>query len=131
MHIMSLVNQIHKAVEKLRLDHGDFNLAMIYNSALDLPTNWNLIVSSDWTDSMGVAESTRAIAEELYQSLGLENRTAVSRVTVLKTSDRFVTDMTQFYPLVSSRGGHPLTQLAAGGITGAGFVFYSQPKVAA
>lgn len=133
MPVFTLVSDVRKVVEALRGRYGEYKLAMLYNSAaLDVPTNWNLIVSSDWTDKLGVAEATRRIAHELHLSLGLENRAAVSRVTVLKTSDPFVRDMTHLYPVLGSEVGIPLSQLTAGGVTeGAGFLFYSQPEIPA
>ena len=98
MHIFPLLSDVRKVVEALRAKYGEYKLAMLYNSAaLDVPTNWNLIVSSDWADDLGIAEATRRIAHELHLSLGLENRAAVSRVTVLMTNDPFVRDMTHLY----------------------------------
>ena len=130
MYIFTLVTDVRKVIETLRERYGEYKLAMLYNSALDLPTNWNLIVSADWTDGRGIADATRLIAKELHNSLGLENRAAISRVTVLNTSDPFVRDMTRLYPVPN--GGAPLNQVTAGGVTeGAGFVFYCQPEVAA
>jgi hypothetical protein len=134
MYIFTLVGDVYKVVENLRIRYGEFKLAMLYNSELDIASNWNLIVSSDWTERLGVAESTRVIARELHDGLGLENRLAVSRVTVLATSDPFVQDMSQLmshtYPAGFPRqGGVPLSHLSAGGVTGAGFIFYSQPAV--
>jgi hypothetical protein len=130
MYIFTLVTDVRKVIETLRGRYGEYKLAMLYNSALDIPSNWNLIVSSDWTDKMGATKATGLIARELHQGLGLENRAAVSRVTVLKTTDRFVQEMTRLYRVPP--GGAPLNQVTAGGITeGAGFVFYSQPEVPA
>jgi hypothetical protein len=133
MPVFTLVSDVRKVIETLRVKYGEYKLAMLYNSAaLDLPTNWNLIVSSDWTDNLGIAEATRRIAHELHLGLGLENRPAVSRVTVLKATDPFVRDMTHLYHVSTQQGGLPLCQVVAGGITeGAGFVFYSQPEVPA
>jgi hypothetical protein len=133
VHIFALVTDVQKVVENLRAKFGDFKLAMLYNSAsaLDVPTNWNLIVSSDWTDRTGLVEATKIIAHELHQSLGLENRPAISRVTVLKTADPFVRDMTHFYPVLSQQDRIPPRQIVAGDVTeGAGFVFCSQPEIA-
>lgn len=128
MYVFTLVADVRKVIEALRATRGEFKLAMLYNLDLNANTNWNLIVSSDWTDAMGLSEATRMIARELHQRFGLENRSAISRVTVLKTSDRFVRDIARLYPMVPP-GGVPLRQ-AAGGITeGAGFVFYSQPEI--
>jgi hypothetical protein len=129
MYIFTLVTDVRKAVEELRSQFGDFKLAMLYNSALDASSNWNLIISSDWTDRMGIAQATKVIAKQLYDFLDLEKRPAIARVTVLKTTDAFVRDMTQLYPVLN--GGVPLQRITAGGITeGAGFVFYSQPEIA-
>ena len=130
MYIFTLVGDVKKVVEKLRLQFGEFNLAMLYNSALDSPSNWNLIVSSDWTDRLGIQEATRVIAQKLHDTLGLENRPAISRVTVLKTGDPFVRDMTRLYPVHTREGGIPLSQVTAGDVAeGAGFLFYSQPEI--
>lgn len=130
MYIFTLVADVRKVVEGLRLTRGEFKLAMLYNLDLDASTNWNLIISSDWTDALGTPEATKVIAHELHRRLGLENKAAVSRVTILKTSDPFVRDMARLYPMLSPGGGVPLKQVTAGGVTeGAGFVFYSQPEI--
>ena len=132
MPVFTLVSDVQKVVERLRGKYSDFKLAMLYNSALDVRYNWNLIVSSDWTDRLGTAEATKLIARELHQDLSLENRPAVSRITVLKTEDPFVQDMTRLYPARGINGGLALSQLSAGGVSdGAGFLFYSQPEIAA
>jgi len=131
MYIFTLVTDVRKVLEGLRDSYGDFDLAMLYNSELGVSSNWNLIASSDWCDRLGIAEATKVIARELHQSLGLENKQAISRITVLKTGDPFVQDMTRMYRVVS-REGVPLNQVTAGGVTeGAGFLFYSQRKIAA
>ncbi len=130
MYIFTLVADVRRVVETLRATRGAFKLAMLYNLDMDSRTNWNLIVSSDWTDGIGVPEATRFIARTLHDRLGLENRIAISRVTVLRTSDPFVMDMTRLYPMTTPGGGVPLRQVTAGGITeGSGFVFYSQPEI--
>ena len=132
MYIFTLVGDVKKVVDILRHRYGDYKLAMLYNSDLDAPTNWNLIVSAEWTDDLGVPEAIRVIAKALHESLGLENKGAISRITVLKTNDPFVTDMTHIYPVPGGHGGLPLHQVTAGGVTeGAGFVFYSQPEIPA
>jgi hypothetical protein len=131
MYFMSLVDRVYSAIETLRVQRGPYKLAMLYNSALNAPSNWNLIVSADWTDQLGVAEATAVIVHVLFETLTPEERAALARVTVLKTTDPFVRDMIRFYPVLTSQGGVPVQQLAAGDVTeGAGFVFYSQPEVA-
>lgn len=129
MYLFTLVEEVRKVLLVLRADHGEYKLAMLYNTDLNAETNWNLIVSSEWSDNLGIPESTRLIAQALHQGLGLENRGAVSRVTVLKTADDFVKDMVKLCPHPDGNG-IPLRQVTAGRVTeGAGFVFYSQPEI--
>lgn len=98
---------------------------MLYNNSLESDSSWNLIVSALWADQMGVGEATRVIAGALNRELEEESQRAISRITVLKTSDPFVRDMTNLYPVT----GHaiPIGQVTAGQITeGSGFVLVSQ-----
>jgi hypothetical protein len=127
MYIFTLVDDVRSVVEKLRADHGEFTLAMLYNSGtLQAGSSWNLIVCAPWTDRIGVSEATHLIADALNKGLESQDKAAISRVTVLKSSDPFVRDMTKLYP-VSGPGGAPLHQVTAGQITeGSAFVLYSR-----
>jgi hypothetical protein len=126
MYIFTLVDDVQKVIEALRAERGEFSLAMLYNDTLEADSSWNLIVSAPWTDKMGNAEATHVIAQALNQGLGWENQRSISRVTVLKTSNPFVRDMTKLYP----GAGIPIAQVTAGEVTeGSGFIIYSQ-KVA-
>ncbi len=127
MHISTLVDDVQKVVEGLRENQGEFTLAMLYNTgSLTSSISWNLIVSAPWTDAMGKYEATHLIAHALHDGLDPENQPAISRVTVLKTTDPFVRDMTYLYP-VASPGGVPLSQVTAGDVDdGSGFIFYSK-----
>ena len=129
MYIFTLVSDVRKVIERLRRERGEFKLAMLYNNALEAESGWNLIVSARWTDEMGTAASIRAIARVLNEDLGMENRNSISRITVLKSSDPFVRDMTSLYPVASS-DGVPFPQVTAGRVTeGSAFVFYSQSAI--
>jgi len=126
MHISTLVDDVLKVVDDLRKKHGEFTLAMLYNpDSLTASSIWNLIVAAPWTDAMGKADTTHLVAHALHDGLDPDNQPAISRVTVLKTSDPFVRDMTFLYPAVSS-GGIAVGQVTAGDISeGSGFIFYS------
>lgn len=129
MYIFTLVDDVEKVVEALRAERGEFSLAMLYNNTLEADSSWNLIASARWTDEMGIAKATHVIAEALSKGLGWENQRSISRVTVLKTSDPFVRDMTKLYP-VRPGARIPIAQVTAGEVTeGSGFIIYSQ-KVA-
>jgi len=131
MYIFTLVSDVRKVVEILRGRYGEFKLAMLYNAALDVSSNWNLILAADWTDKLGITEATHLVARELLQNLSMENRRAVSRITILNTGDPFVRDMTRLYP-VHAEGGVPLSTITAGDVReGAGFLIYSRPEIPA
>jgi hypothetical protein len=127
MYIFTLVDDVRNVLEKLRAEHGEFTLAMLYNTgSLQAGSSWNLIVSASWTDMLGLGDATHLVADALGKGLESQDKAAISRVTVLKTSDQFVRDMTKLYP-VSAPGGAPLHQVTAGQITeGSAFVLYSQ-----
>ncbi len=129
MYISTLVAEVQKTLLMLRAEHGEYRLAMLYNSDVGAQTNWNLIISSEWTDRMGIPQATRAIARELYKGLSPENKDALSRVTVLRTDDPFVEDMMNLYPEIGENTGVPFKQVTAGGINeGGAFVFYLRPR---
>jgi hypothetical protein len=126
MYIFTLVDNVRKVIEPLREQRGDFSLVMLYNTAsLQATSNWNLIVSAKWTDALGTAKTTRLIAEALDKNLAFHVKGAISRVTVLKTSDPFVRDMTKLYP-VADPDGTPIATVTAGEVSeGSAFVLYS------
>jgi hypothetical protein len=124
MYIFTLVTDVEKVVEKLRVQHGEFTLAMLYNSSLEAELGWNMIVSAPWLDRISVAAGTRLIANALNQYLSLENQGSISRVAVLRTSEPFVRDMTNLYP-VTPGARIPINQLNAGELSGSGFILSS------
>ncbi len=128
MYIGTLVDDVQKVVDSLRSKYGDFTLAMLYNSGgLIAPSSWNLILSAPWADEMGKFEATHLVAQALHDGMDAENQIAISRVTVLRTDDPFVRDMTFLYPLAPGSTGVPVAQVTAGDVTeGGGFVLYSR-----
>ena len=133
MYIGTLVDSVHKVVDNLRSHHGEFTLAMLYNSGgLNSTSSWNLIVSSFWTDETGKVDATHLIAQALHDGLDSEHQIAISRATVLRTDDPFVRDMNFLYPVALGSKGVPVALVTAGDISeGGGFVLCSQTAVAA
>jgi hypothetical protein len=132
MHISTLVTDVLRVVETLRETRGDLVLAMLYSGSEGATSSWNLIISAPWADRLGVVEATRAITHELSLGLGLENRPAISRVTVLKTSDPFVRDMPALFQVSEPGTRMPISNVAPDGIpVGSGYLFYSQPGMLA
>ncbi|HKV48488.1 MAG TPA: hypothetical protein VJN69_10390 [Candidatus Acidoferrales bacterium] len=128
MYSKTLVEDVAIVVDLLRQQNGELSLAMLYNEGpLQTRSNWNLIVSASWIDSVGTAEATRRIAKLLGEMLDAQSKLAISRITALKTSDPFVQDMTRLYQ-VSGPTAFPLATVTAGSIDeGSAFVLYSAP----
>ena len=131
MYLQTLVaDGVQKAVEKLRSSCGEFTLALLHSETEAVETGWNLIVSAPWTDKLGLARATKTVVKALSLDLGIENQPAVSRVTVLRTSDPFVREMTAFFQLSTPGSRQEIRSLAFDGIpVGRGILFYSQPQL--
>src|SRR5271156_5381578 len=118
--------EVQKVVEALRVQRGEFSLAMLYNEDGLALTGWNLIVAAPWTDRLGRADATGVVTQALSEGLGLENKRAISRVTVLPTNDRFVREITSIYRVTSPGAGQWIRNTSADGVPiGAGFIFHA------
>jgi hypothetical protein len=125
MVIFTLVDDVQKVMDSIRKQYGEFTLVMLYNSgSLQIESNWNLIISAPWADKIGITEATRMVAHALSEGLEFQDKHAISRVTVLKTSDPFVRDILDLYPGATSA---PVHQVTAGQVSeGSGFILYSR-----
>jgi hypothetical protein len=123
MHFPALVADIQKVLLTLR-EYGEFKLAMLFNVDSGSKTGWNVIVSSDWTDQMGIPQATHMIALAVHDGLSPENKGALSRVTVLRTDDPFVEGLANMYPEIGDMRGFPLRPVNADGVQGGAFIFY-------
>jgi len=131
MAVQTLVSNVQKILDGIRAARGSFVLAMLYNRAEEANTGWNLIVAAPWADELGVADSTEAIVRELTLKLDLENKTAISRVTVLETDDSFVRAMNDCCNLIPPQGVQPARNIVVDAVPiGSGYVFFSEGLVA-
>ena len=73
-------------------------------------------MAAPWADELGVADSTEAVVRELSLNLGLENKTAISRVTALKTDDSFVRAMNGYFNFVPPQGVQPVRNIVVDGV---------------
>lgn len=128
MYIGTLVDDIQKVVDALRTERGEFTLAMLHNSgSLTAASSWNLIVSAPWTDEMGKFDATHLIAQALHDGMDSASQPAISRITVLETTDPFVRDMNFLYPLDPGGSWVPITHVMVEDITeGSGLLLYSK-----
>lgn len=124
--IDTLADDVQSAIDSLRVQRGEFSLAMLYNDGL-ATTGWNVIIAAPWADKLGRAEGIRVVTRSLSEHLGLENKQAVSRITVLPTKDAFVEAITSVYQ-VNSPGARQWIQnaVAAGIPIGVAYILYSR-----
>jgi len=102
---------------------------MLYNEDGPSSTGWNLIAAAQWTDALGMATATEVIVRALSEGLSFENKHAISRVTVLPTTDPFVREVTSLYPVGSPGAGQWVQNTSAAGIPiGGGYIFYSRAR---
>jgi len=126
-YIETTVSDVQKVLELLQAQHGKFALAMLYSRDEPSETGWNLIVAAPWADRLSKADATGIVVDALSVHLGMENKRAISRVTVLPVREDFVREMTSFFQVASPGAAHPVHNVSAAGIPiGAGYVFYSQ-----
>jgi hypothetical protein len=126
--IWTTSGDVQKVLEALRIQHGDFRLAMLYNEDGVSSSGWNLIIASQWADALGKAAATGVVVNALSEGLGFENKHAISRVTVLPTTDPFVREVTSTYQIASPGASQWITNASVAGVPmGAYFVFYSRP----
>lgn len=127
-YIQTTEPDVRKVVEALRLQHGEFSLAMLSSEdGLSPTTGWNLIIAAPWADALGRAEATGVVTRALSEGLGLENKHAISRVTILPAKDRFVREITSVYRITSPRDRQWVRNISAAGIPiDTAFIFYSR-----
>ncbi len=127
MPVSTLVSNVRRILEGLRVTHGPFVLAMLYSSSEEEGTGWNLIISAPWADQAGVDAATSEVIHALSLDLSLENRSAIARVTVLPTSDPFVREVTSNFNVSSPGAEQAVRNFTADGVpVGSGHIFFSQ-----
>jgi hypothetical protein len=128
MYIATLVDDIARVIDRLREERGDFFLAMLYSRDEDADGNWNLIVSAPWVNELGKIEATSVVARALSEGLGFENKSSITRITALPTTDPFVQQVTFYAGGVSLPHSVPVRNLSFAGVPiGSGVVFFSRP----
>ena len=130
--LVEFVEEMKRVLEKFRAQEGDYALAMLYNNYEGGDSDWTLIVSAPWLDSMPFGDGIRLFANAMGSDLSSEGKTRISRVSVLDTADDFVQAVNSAYQVSSPGSAVHVTSVALGGIQIRwGIVFYSQKLVAA
>jgi len=85
----SLFMQAAQAIKQLAAK-GEFRLAMLLSSDTQIPDMWNLVVSADWIDALGLRQAIGQISDALRGVLAKNNLRKIERISVLPVSDGLV-----------------------------------------
>lgn len=123
----TLVEDVARIVKELRQQRGEFRLAMLYSNYEGGNGDWNFIVSAPWAERLGTADSIQLIAQALHRGLREENKTQISRITVLDANDPFVLEITSLVKVAGVASQKYISNSIFGGVhVPRGIIFYSQ-----
>ena len=84
-----MVEKIKKIISKVKNDKGDLLLFMLWKNAEDL-NKWSVVISSTWLDKMSSQTSFNYWFALFQKELNVQDLNSISRITFLKSQDRFV-----------------------------------------
>jgi hypothetical protein len=81
------------AIRKIGDRKGSFTLAMLIPTSVH-PEEWNAVFSAKWLDPLSLGEAVRTLFNELRSDLSDSAISKVQRVSVLRTTESFVREIT-------------------------------------
>ena len=82
------------AVRKIGERKGPFTLAMLIPTSAHHPAEWNAVFSAKWLDPLSVGQAVKTVLDELNAMLSKAAIANVQRVSVLRTTESFVREIT-------------------------------------
>ena len=82
------------AVRKISDRKGPFTLVMLMPTSVHHPAEWNAVFSAKWLDPLSIGEAVKTIFDELSATLSNAAIAKVQRVSVLRTTESFVREIT-------------------------------------
>ena len=95
MDLTTLVGQIEEYVNESERRDRPFSFVMLTRTPEGPSGKWTLVVSAPWIDREGHGRSLSGVAEELKRRLPRDAATEIRSVTALRTSDQFLTSVTE------------------------------------
>lgn len=94
-----LVEKIRKIFNKIIMEHGNINIAMILpDKKID---TFTIIISSKWLDDMSPYEGTKLIATYFFSNLENDEFQKISRINLVNTKDE---NLNLIYKAVKIKG---------------------------
>jgi len=89
MDKQQVVNHVRQALNDMILQKGDIKLAMMLPNDSQTPDgNYTLFLSAAWLDNTSAKESLNYIIKVILNHLEEEEKSFVSRISVIKTDDK-------------------------------------------
>jgi len=82
------------AVRTIGERKGRFTLAMLIPTSAHHPAEWNAVFSAQWLDPLSVGQAVKAVLDELNRTLSKAAIANIQRVSVLRTTESFVREIT-------------------------------------
>lgn len=109
-----LVKEFEKTAAQMEKWYGPVALMLLVAPDEESSDSWNVIVSARGLDRKAYGEAVRLFTETVRKTLPRSLWPAVTRVTVLRSSDPFVQTFIQRYPALHS--GSTLQAVSVSGI---------------
>lgn len=97
--VSPLYEELIKAIRHITSKYGDFRLVMLATAGAYGPEEWNLILSAPWLDEMSLRTALGKMLSSLQSSLSEWAFQKVQRVTILKTIEPLVREITAEVPV--------------------------------
>jgi hypothetical protein len=82
------------AIRKIGERKGPFTLAMLIPTSAHHPAEWNAVFSAKWLDPLSIGEAVKTAFDELNATLSSAAIANIQRVSVLRTTESFVREIT-------------------------------------
>lgn len=85
---------VMETIRKVADRRGGFTLAMLLPSNAHDSASWNAVFSAHWLDPLSLREAVKTMLDELKTNLPGSAFSRIQRVSILRTSESFVREVT-------------------------------------
>ncbi|MFA6198195.1 MAG: hypothetical protein WC734_03540, partial [Patescibacteria group bacterium] len=90
----TMVDKLKNLIKQIERQKGPISLFMLWKDVQDI-SKWSVVISAPWLDNMGQREAVDYWIKHLQLTLNNTELTEIIRVSVIKTTDNFVTFLTR------------------------------------
>lgn len=82
------------AIRKIADQKGPFTLVMLLPSSAHDAAEWNAVFSANWLDPLSIREAVKSMSNGLKAALPDSSFAKIQRVSILRTTESFVREVT-------------------------------------